>query len=114
MALQMSDAALPMISDAWPTSARASPGARSRRRISGSATSGPCTLRRTGRGRCTKPGGNWYSAVKWCRRSPGWTTPKDKDVQFVKTHWNNFAKAYRTRSGVIKGVPEAMVDHLIA
>jgi hypothetical protein len=39
---------------------------------------------------------------------------EDKDVQFVKTHWNNFARAYRTRSGVIEGVPEAMVDHLIA
>lgn len=35
-------------------------------------------------------------------------------VQFVKDNWNNFAKAYWTRSGVIEGAPPEMVDHLIA
>jgi len=35
------------------------------------------------------------------------------EVQFVKDNWNNFAKAYWTRSGVIEGAPAAMIDHLI-
>jgi alkanesulfonate monooxygenase SsuD/methylene tetrahydromethanopterin reductase-like flavin-dependent oxidoreductase (luciferase family) len=37
----------------------------------------------------------------------------EKDVQFVKDHWKNFAKAFWTRSGVIEDVPESMVNHLI-
>ncbi len=36
------------------------------------------------------------------------------DIQIVKDHWTNFVKAYRTRSGVIEGVPESLVNHLIA
>jgi hypothetical protein len=38
----------------------------------------------------------------------------EKDAQYVKDNWANFAKAYWTRSGVIEGAPAAMVDHLIA
>lgn len=38
----------------------------------------------------------------------------EKEMQFVKDHWMSFQKAYRTRSGVIEGVPESMVNHLIA
>ena len=38
----------------------------------------------------------------------------DEDkVQLVKDNFNNFAKAYYTRSGEIEGVPKELVDYLI-
>lgn len=36
------------------------------------------------------------------------------EIELVKKHWLNFVKAYRTRSGVIEGVPAPLIEHLIA
>jgi 5,10-methylenetetrahydromethanopterin reductase len=37
----------------------------------------------------------------------------EKDEKTVIDHWTDFAKAFWTRSGVVEGVPEALVDKLI-
>lgn len=59
------------------------------------------------------------------RRSLAWRTQvvppfhgldlilEEDDVQLVKDNFNNFAKAYYTRSGQIDGVPAELVEYLI-
>jgi alkanesulfonate monooxygenase SsuD/methylene tetrahydromethanopterin reductase-like flavin-dependent oxidoreductase (luciferase family) len=38
----------------------------------------------------------------------------DADAQLVIDNWESFAKAFWTRSGVIEGIPESIVSHLIS
>ena len=38
---------------------------------------------------------------------------EEGEAQLVKDNFDNFAKAYYTRSGQIEGVPEELVDRLI-
>ena len=42
---------------------------------------------------------------EWCSQD---------EVQFVKDNWKRFSDAYWSRSGIIKDVPEELVNRLIA